>query len=121
MCRYYSSEMEIPPTMLRKAKRDNSSVWVDHETFDAASEGGLDRAFIEVGPPSDWGMLIPEEDKRVCSNYDGCAIPCQECLFFLIGICLPFNKFEVGVLNHLLIIHSQLHMVNWVYVEVFQY
>ena len=40
---------------------------------------------------------------------------------FLNRHMLLFNKFEVGVLNHLLIVHSQLHMVNWAYVEVFQY
>lgn len=93
--------MEISPTMLRKANRDNSSVWVDHETFDAASEEGLDRAFVEVGPPSDWGMIILEEDKRVCRNYDGCVIPRHECLFSLIGICsLSTNLKSVSLITY---------------------
>lgn len=43
-------KMEILPTMFRKAKEDNSSVWVDQGTFDTtlifAPEGSLDRAFI---------------------------------------------------------------------------
>lgn len=33
----------------------------------------------------------------------------------------PFYDFEVEVLNHLLITHSQLYRVSWAHIKVFQY
>lgn len=95
---------------------DSSLVWVDQETLDTtsilASKGGLDRSFVDVGLLFDWGLLILKEDKRVCSKYNGHVILPHECLFYLIGFCLPFNVSEIGGLNHLLIVALQLHSLS---------
>lgn len=58
-----------------------------------------------------------EGNKRIYNNYDGCVIPLHECLFSLIDFRLPFYEFEVGVLNHLEIAPSKLHLVNWGYIK----
>lgn len=42
-------------------------------------------------------------------------------MFFSMGFRLPFNDFEAVVLNHLKIFTSQLHIMSWAYVKVFQY
>lgn len=104
---------------------DSTLVWVDQETLETTStfffEGGLNRASTEVRPSSIIEVLVPEKEKRVCSKYDMCAIPLHECLFSFIGFCPPFDNFEVGVLNQLLITPSQLHQMSWTYVKVSQY
>lgn len=46
--------------------------------------------------------------------------PFHECLFSSIRFRLPFNDFEVGIMNHLIIAFSQMHRLIWVCVKVFQ-
>lgn len=57
----------------------------------------------DIGPVVDWGVFLSDEDKRICSEYDGCEIPFHECMFFLIGYHLPFSEYEFSVKKHLLI------------------
>lgn len=45
----------------------------------------------------------------------------HEFIFSLIGCRLPFNEFEVGFLNHLLISPSQFHPVSLSFVKVFKH
>lgn len=105
--------------------RDNYDMWVKQKTLDIVSilvgKSGMDHAFSKVGPSLDWALLPPEVDKRIYSKYDGCVIHLHECLFSMIGFYLPFDKFEVGVLSHIVIAPSQLHPVIWAYIKVFQY
>lgn len=54
---------------------------------------------------------FPCENETIYNPYSGCDIPFQESLFSIIGYQLPFNDFEVCVLNPLLITHSQLHPI----------
>lgn len=112
--------MKIPPIKLRKANRDNLLVWADQEMLDAAYtfvfEGNLDHALNEVRPSSDWGLVVSNKDKNVCSKYDTCIILIHKCIFSLTSFCLPFNNFKIIILNHLLVSPSQLRLVNCVYV-----
>lgn len=64
-------------------------------------------------------MLTPNKDKRTCSEYDVCVIPFYDCLFYILRFHLSFNDFEVGVLNHLLITSSHMHLVDWAFIKVF--
>lgn len=63
-------------------------MWMDHETLDNAStfvpEGDLDRVFTEVGPSFDFGVLVFEKDKMMCSKYDRCVIHLYECCFLYV-------------------------------------
>lgn len=91
--------------------------------FDVAStnvyEINLDCSSIEVGPSSESGMHVLDEDKRECREYEACVIPLQNFLFSFIRRNLPFSDFEIGIFNHLLIAPSHLHAVNWAYVNIF--
>lgn len=66
--------MEISHTMLCKARGKFFTLLVDWEMLDTASifisKGSLGRAFTELGPSSDWGLLVPEEDKGLCSKHE---------------------------------------------------
>lgn len=73
-----------------------------------------------AGRSDDFWVFPLYKDQRIHRQYCGSVIPFQECMFFLTGYCLPFNEFEVGVLNHLLITPLQLHLVIWVFVKVFK-
>lgn len=48
-------------------------MWVDQEKLDVTSafvfKGGLDHAFNEVGPSTDYGVFVLEKFKKVCSKY----------------------------------------------------
>lgn len=91
----------------QNSKEDVFASWVDHvistivSTF--AREGSLDRAFLDVYPSLDWGVLTSEEDIMICSEYDGCVIPFYWCIFSILGLRLPFNSSEMEVFNHLMI------------------
>lgn len=58
------------------------------------------------------GVLTPDKDKRICSEYDRCVTPFCDCLFSILDFHLSFNDFEISVLNHLMIAPSQMH--RWV-------
>lgn len=32
-------------------------------------------SLVDLGPSSIWGVLTPDKDKRICSEYVGCIIP----------------------------------------------
>lgn len=64
--------------------------------------GFFDQASIDVGPSPDWEVFFSDVDKGICSQYDVCVILFHECILSLIGFRLPFNEFEVSVINHLL-------------------
>lgn len=73
---------------------------------------GLNDTFIEVGPPSYWGILNPTEDEIICDKYEDCTIPFYEFTFSIMGVRHRFISFEVEVLNYLVMGHSQLHPTN---------
>lgn len=75
---------------------------------------------IDMGRLCESGLFPPNGDKRICNKYDRFHIPFHEWLFSVIGLCLPFNDFEVGDMNHLMISHLQLHPVSYPFVKVFQ-
>lgn len=52
------------------------------------------------------------------SEYGECDIPFYECNFSILGFHLPFNSFEIEVLNHLMISPSQLNPMSWAYIKV---
>lgn len=86
-------------------KEDNIIVWVNQKMLYIVSffarKDGLDHAYTEAGPSSNLGVLSHEGNKMVCNKYEGCVILLHEYLFSLIGLCLPFNAFEVDILNQL--------------------
>lgn len=88
-------------------------------TFTFIGEVGAFHAFTSVGPSKYLRLISPKEDKRICNKYNGCVVPLNECLFSLIGLCLPFKKIEIGVLNNLLIAPLELYLVSQAYVKVF--
>lgn len=102
---------------------DNLSSEVNRETLDTISifarGGDLELAFTIMGPSNDWRVILPEEHKRICNKHYGCAILCHKHLFSLISLRLPFNYFEVGLFNLLLIAHSHLYSASWAYIKVF--
>lgn len=57
---------------------DNSDAWVDQEIMDVISffvgKGGLDHVFTEESPSSNWGVLSPKDNKKICRKYM-CDIP----------------------------------------------
>lgn len=69
----------------------------------------------------DWGGLTLDKDKMISSEYGGCVVPFYQCNLSILDLRLPFNNFEMEVLNHLMISHSQLNLVSWTYIKVFQY
>lgn len=96
---------------------------MDQESIDNISiftcEHYLDHAITTVGPSEDWVMILPKEDKSICSKYDGCIVPIHECLFSLIGFHIPFNDLKVEVFNYLLIAPLQLNQLFLAYIKVF--
>ncbi|KAI5412499.1 hypothetical protein KIW84_057245 [Lathyrus oleraceus] len=76
-------------------------------------EGNLDRAFFDIGQLSLWGLTIPDDEDKICNEYDYYIIPLYEYLFSFLGVCLSFTTFEVGVLNYLMVAPSQLHPTSW--------
>lgn len=117
--------MEIESTLTRKMSRDILGDWVDREISRIISsfihKGVLDKASIDVGPSSDWGMFLLDGDKRICSQYNACDIPFHEGLFSLTSFYLSFNEYDISVMNNLMIPLSQLHLVSHAFVKVFQY
>lgn len=103
--------------MSQKLKEDASTFWVDPvnsiNSSAFAREGGLKKAFLDVGPSSDWGVLILEEDKRIYSEYGRCVIPFYEYKFSILGIRLAFNSFEIEVFNHLMIAPLLVYLSFW--------
>lgn len=85
-----------------------------------AIKGGSDCAFTMARPYDD-GCDSPRGRQEDIQYIEWCIIPLHKYLFSLIDFCLHFNDFEMYVLNHLLISFSQLHIVNLVYIKVFQY
>lgn len=98
---------------------------MDQKTLEIVSaiayDDGLDCALTNIRSSFDRGLFPPDGDKSICNEYDGCIIPFHECLFSLIGFCLPFYDFEINVMTHLMIYPSQLHPVSWGFVKVFQH
>lgn len=76
--------------MSQNLKEDTSISWVDLVLLEInsifARAGSLEKAFLDIGPFSDWGVFIPDEDKRICSDYGECVIPFYKCFFSIIGI-----------------------------------
>lgn len=63
----------------------------------------VDHAIIEVDPFSYQGVLPLEGNKRIYNKHYRCVIPLHEFHISLICQSIPFNDFEMGVLNHLTI------------------
>lgn len=117
--------MVISYVSTRRDGRDISGVYASSYitcvVFVFSHNDAFAHAMIDVGPLQDQSVLSLDKDQRICDQYGGCAITFHECLFSLVGYGLPFNGFEISVLNHLLIAPLQLHPMNWAFVKVFQY
>lgn len=74
-----------------------------------------DWRFSKLVDSSNWSGEI------ICSSSDNCSLPVYECIFTKIGLWLPFSYFEVVILKHLKVPHSQLHTEAWAYMKMFQY
>lgn len=79
--------------------------------FAFAKEGNFDRAFLEVGPSSDWGVLTPNENEWICIVCD-CIINFYEFTFSALGLRPPFTVFEIKVPKHLVMTPSQIHSTS---------
>lgn len=66
----------------------------------------LEGSYLNMGLSFGWFVFHIPPNKRVCSSFDGCLVPVYECLFSTLGFRIPFNDFEVDVLNHLRIPNS---------------
>lgn len=64
--------MKVSLATPRKGKKDISDAWVDPYILETAStfdyEGGLNCAFRDVGPYSDYEVLTPNKDKGYVVN-----------------------------------------------------
>lgn len=111
--------------MHRKEKKYTLVAWVDPEVsvtvYIFVWEANLWKDFLQVGPPSNWVVMIPEEYKKICVKYSVCVIPFYECTFSILGLRFPFNDFKVYILNHLMISPSQFDLVSWDFIKVFLY
>lgn len=90
-------------------------------SFVFAKPSGLGAAFTEVDLSFDPGTVSPFEDERIRDKYCACIIPFYKCVFSIICLRLPFTAFEIEVLQHLSMTHSQLHHSCWVYMRFYQY
>lgn len=61
-----------------------------------------------------------DTSKRICNSFDGYLIPFYESVFSMLKFRIPFNEFKEWVLNHLQIAPSQLHLVAWAFIKMFQ-
>lgn len=99
--------------------------WVDVEvmgmTFMFTKALRLKSAHRDVEPYSDWSIYHIESNKRLNSSFRGYLLPFHECLFSRIEFILSFKDLKVGVLNHSRVVPSQLHLVSWACVKVFQH
>lgn len=76
---------------------------------------------VEVSLPSDWLVSYVDNGKKIYNYFGRCLIPFYECIFSQLKFVLPFTGFEEWVLRRLKIFPSQLHLVSWVFVKIFQY
>lgn len=90
---------EVVPFKSQKSMKDDFVSWVDLAisitTYIFAREGSLENAFLNMGPSSDWGVLVLEEGKIICNEYKWCVNPFYECTFKVSGLRLPLNNFEI--------------------------
>lgn len=59
--------------------------------------------------------------KMIGSSLYDCFVPFYKCMFIRIGLWLPFSDFEVAIVKHLKVAHSQLHPEAWAYLTGFQF
>lgn len=82
----FSQSMEVVSTMSKKLKESTFIFQVDLATsvitYTFARKGTLEEVFLDVGPSSNWGALILEDDKIIYSEYGECIIPFYECIIF---------------------------------------
>lgn len=60
-----------------------------------------------------WLVFLMLKDKRMCNSFDDRMVHFNKCIFSRIGLRVPFSEFELVVLNHLKISHSQFHPGSW--------
>lgn len=92
----------------KKSQKNAQSLWMDSVYSSTISifvrDGNLDGAFLEVVSSSDWGVLTPSDNVRICSEYDNYIILFYECTFSILGLCLSYTVFEIDVLKHLVMV-----------------
>lgn len=71
---------------------------------------GINATNITVDDRLYWSVFPMDLEKRIYRSFNDSSIPLYECMFTRIGLCLPLFDFEVGVLKHLKVSHSQLHL-----------
>lgn len=72
----------------------------------------MDKAFSDMGESLFWVLTTSGEDDRICSEYGNYIIPLYQYLFSTLGIRLPFNAFEVGIFNYLMVASSQFNSLG---------
>lgn len=79
--------------MSQTTKEDVFASWanplISITAFIFAREVSLYMVFLGVGPSSGWGVLTPEEDKRICSEYGRYIIPLYKHTFFSLVFTFP--------------------------------
>lgn len=95
--------------------------WVDVEIrtpFVLSTQASVSATNIVVSRPSDWSILLVDQEKRIRIAFKGCSFPFYECIFTIVHMRLPLSKFEVKVLKYLMVSPFQLQLGSWDYMKM---
>ncbi|MCI18248.1 hypothetical protein A2U01_0039401, partial [Trifolium medium] len=82
---------------------------------------GIDKSYRVVGDSDEWEAVLPGEDYAVSDRPLYCVVPMHEVVIESIQVSLPFTKFEVFVLNFLMVAPSQIHPFGWALIKAYQF
>jgi hypothetical protein len=75
---------------------------------------------IGEGDPENWEVHVPEEGKRVCSEFSKGGFAMYEFALKDLRFRLPFSDFAVGVFDRLRLAPSQLHPNSLAFIRAFE-